>query len=136
MCHGCRASLCPKHDTSGKVRARQSSGGSSLVLIFRLANVGVASTANIPMRSLPLSDYALLLVRLLIKLICLCPSAILSRARLWLLRAAPLFPCVMPSSLAYMWRSLMVVAMVPRRPGLCPKRTMTHCSRCDRNFYV
>ena len=79
------AQACAQNTTpAGKVRARQSSGGSSRVLIFRLANVGVASTANIPMRSLPLSDYALLLVRLLIKLICLCPSAILSRARLWL----------------------------------------------------
>ena len=48
------------------------------------------------MRFLPLSDYALLHVRLLTKLICFCPSAILFQARLWQLRAAPLFPCVMP----------------------------------------
>ena len=105
-------------------------------MTFRLANVGAASTANTPMRCLPLNDYALRLVRLLTKLICLCPSAILFLALLWQLRAAPLFPCVVLSSLALMWQSLMVVEMVPRRPGLCPKSSMTLCSRCDREFCV
>ena len=91
VCHGCRSKLCPKHG------ARQSSGGSSLVLIFRLANVGVSSIANTPIRFLPLSDSCEVVEKAGMSL----PKCDSVPARLWQLRAA-LVPCFMPSRLALM----------------------------------